>query len=68
MQRTALTMCIFQGLGENIRSSTQPKEVKTLEGAHVEQITCGMGHTVMLVRDETEQDKEILNKLKEITL
>lgn len=56
------------GLGENVKSSTQPKEVKTLEGAHVEQITCGMGHTVLLVRDETEQDKEILGRLKEITL
>lgn len=59
---------MFQGLGENCRSSTQPKEVKALEGCHVEQITCGMGHTVMLVRDETDQDKEILGKLKEITL
>lgn len=59
---------MFQGLGENTKSSTQPKEVKALEGAHVEQITCGMGHTVLLVRDETDQDKEILGKLKEITL
>ncbi|XP_042242580.1 protein RCC2 homolog [Homarus americanus] len=56
------------GLGDNIKSSTQPKEVKALEGAHVSQVACGMGHTLMMVRDETEQDKEILEKLKEITL
>ncbi|XP_064120130.1 protein RCC2 homolog [Macrobrachium nipponense] len=56
------------GLGENVKSSTQPKEVKSLEGAHVYQVTCGMGHTMLLVRDETEKDKEILSKLKEVTL
>ncbi|KAG0712629.1 Protein RCC2 [Chionoecetes opilio] len=56
------------GLGENTKSSTTAKEVKALEGSHVQQITCGMGHTVLLVREETEQDKEILDRLKEITL
>lgn len=61
-------MFIFQGLGENVKSSTQPKEVKALEGSHVYQVTCGMGHTAMIVRDETEKDREILNKLKEINL
>ncbi|ROT62143.1 hypothetical protein C7M84_020022 [Penaeus vannamei] len=56
------------GLGENVKSSTQPKEVKALEGAHVSQVSCGMGHTIMVVRDETDKDKEILEKLKEIPL
>ncbi|XP_047496830.1 protein RCC2-like [Penaeus chinensis] len=56
------------GLGENVKSSTQPKEVKSLEGAHVSQVACGMGHTIMVVRDETDKDKEILEKLKEIPL
>lgn len=51
-----------------MKSSTQPKEVKALEGAHVSQVSCGMGHTIMVVRDETDKDKEILEKLKEIPL
>lgn len=61
-------LSITQGLGENVKSSTQPKEVKALEGAHVSQVSCGMGHTIMVVRDETDKDKEILEKLKEIPL
>lgn len=56
------------GLGETVKSSTQPKEVKALEGAHVFQVACGMGHTLMLVRDETDKDKEILGKLKEVPM
>ncbi|KAK4300103.1 hypothetical protein Pmani_027675 [Petrolisthes manimaculis] len=56
------------GLGEHIKSSPQPKEVKSLEGAYVGQVSCGMGYTLMIVRDETEKDKEILEKIKEITL
>lgn len=59
---------VFQGLGEHIKSSPQPKEVKALEGAFVGQVACGMGYTLMIVRDETEKDKEILEKLKEITV
>ncbi|XP_076028928.1 protein RCC2 homolog [Oratosquilla oratoria] len=56
------------GLGENTKSSTQPKEVKALEGAHICFVSCGMGYTTLVVRNENDKDKEIINKLKEVYL
>jgi len=56
------------GLGEGMKSSTTPKEVKALEGAHVLKVTCSQGTTLMVVRDETDQDKSVLSKLKEISI
>ena len=40
------------------KSTTTPIEVKRLEGIYVEHISCGMSHTVMIARDETEEEKE----------
>lgn len=54
------------GLGENQKSKTVPMEVKALDGAHVNMVTCGMGHTLYICRDTEEEDKKILGKLKEI--
>jgi len=54
------------GLGENKKSSTALQEVKALDGAHVSMVTCGMGHTLYICRDTTDEDKKILGKLKEM--
>lgn len=55
------------GLGEHTKSSTTPKEVKSLDGAHVYRLSCSMASSLLVVRDETENDKKILAKLKEIS-
>ncbi|KAB7498005.1 Protein RCC2-like protein [Armadillidium nasatum] len=54
------------GLGENTKSSTQPKEVKALDGALVHQVACSLGFTLMVANDDDEEDKAVLSKLKEI--
>ena len=53
----------LQGYGEHQgKSSTQPKEVKTVQGLCVQKIACGYGHSLLLVRKEDE-DKEALDKM-----
>ena len=47
------------------RSSTVPMEVKTLDGVHINQVACGMGHTLFIARDNTEEEKEKIRKLYE---
>ena len=52
------------GYGENkAKSSTIPQEMKLLDGIHVEKVTCGYGHTLLLAREETSQDKERIERL-----
>lgn len=53
-----MSTMIFQGLGETRKSTPTPLEVKKLEGIYIEQISCGMCHTVMIARDETDEEKE----------
>ncbi|XP_063223911.1 protein RCC2 homolog isoform X2 [Bacillus rossius redtenbacheri] len=55
------------GFGEIHKSSTTPMEVKALEGVYVMQVTLGMGHSLFVVRDHTEQECERINKLPEFT-
>ena len=55
----------FKGIGEMRRSSTVPMEVKALEGIHVNQVACGMGHTLFIARDASEEEKEKIQKLYE---
>lgn len=45
------------------KSSTTPMEVKALEGLHVYTITCGLSHTLMICRDESDAEKEKIAKL-----
>lgn len=40
------------------KSTTTPLEVKRLEGIYIEHISCGMSHTLMIARDETDEEKE----------
>ncbi|EEB12098.1 conserved hypothetical protein [Pediculus humanus corporis] len=53
------------GIGELRRSSTVPVEVKTLDGIHINQVACGIAHTLFIARDSTEAEKEKINKLYE---
>jgi hypothetical protein len=47
----------FQGLGEMRKSSTTPIEVKALEGVYIMHVVCGVSHTLMLARDDSEEEK-----------
>lgn len=47
------------------KSSTTPLEVKALEGLYITAITCGMSHTLMICRDESEEEKTKIEKLEE---
>jgi hypothetical protein len=52
------------GYGENkSKSSTTPQEVKPMEGIYAHQVSCGYAHTLIMARDDTDQEKELINKL-----
>ncbi|XP_078498932.1 protein RCC2 [Lissotriton helveticus] len=54
------------GYGESkAKSSTTAQEVKTLDGIYIEQVAMGFQHSLVVARDETEQDGEKLKKLPE---
>ncbi|XP_034255029.1 protein RCC2 homolog [Thrips palmi] len=52
------------GLGEMRKSSTTPLEVKALDGVYVEQISCGMTHTLFIARDKTDEEKQKIESLE----
>lgn len=45
------------------KSSTTPMEVKAVEGLYITAVTCGVSHTLMICRDDTEHEKAKINKL-----
>lgn len=52
------------GYGEHQgKSSTTPKEMKPMANMYVHRIACGYGHTLMLVRRDTEEDRQALDKM-----
>ena len=52
------------GYGENkAKSSTIPQEVKLLKGIYVKKVYCGFGHTLMVARDETPEEVQLIEKL-----
>lgn len=54
------------GYGDNKpKSSTTAQEVKTLEGIYVEQVAMGYGHSLVIARQDGEQEQEKLKKLPE---
>lgn len=56
----------MQGYGDNKpRSSTTPQEVKTLQGAYIQSVSCGYGTTLLLARNDSEDDKKSLKKIPE---
>lgn len=53
------------GYGEGkSKSSTTPQEVKTLDGIHASDVSCGFGHTLIIARDSKPEDLTALNALK----
>ena len=59
------TTFIFQGYGlkkGGQKSSSNPKIVEPLEGIYIQQVSCGLGHTLYIARDE-ENDRALLDKL-----
>ncbi|KAK6472391.1 protein RCC2-like protein [Huso huso] len=54
------------GYGDNKpKSSTTAQEIKTLDGIYAEQVAMGYSHSLVIARNETDQDKERLKKLPE---
>uniref|UniRef100_A0A673LKW3 Protein RCC2 homolog n=1 Tax=Sinocyclocheilus rhinocerous TaxID=307959 RepID=A0A673LKW3_9TELE len=54
------------GYGDNKpKSSTTAQEVKTLDGVYSEQVVMGYSHSLVIARQDTEQEKEKLKKLLE---
>lgn len=51
------------GFGEMRKSSTTPMEVKALEGLYITAVTCGLSHTLMICRDESDEEKAKIEKL-----
>uniref|UniRef100_A0A3B3VWH3 Regulator of chromosome condensation 2 n=1 Tax=Poecilia latipinna TaxID=48699 RepID=A0A3B3VWH3_9TELE len=58
--------CGELGYGDNKpKSSTTAQEVKTLDGVYVEQVVMGYSHSLVIARQDTEQEQEKLKKLPE---
>lgn len=54
------------GYGEGRqKSSTTPQEVRLLEGIHVHAVACGLGHSVFIARDDTEEERARIRRLPE---
>ncbi|CAG2103028.1 unnamed protein product [Medioppia subpectinata] len=52
------------GYGENkAKSSTTPQEVKPMEGIYTHDVVCGFAHTLIMARDDGDQEKEAIDKL-----
>ncbi|XP_014665982.1 PREDICTED: protein RCC2-like [Priapulus caudatus] len=52
------------GYGDNKpKSSTRPEEVKTLAKHYIYAVACGYGHTLMIARDDSEEEKQKLETL-----
>lgn len=44
------------------KSSSNPKIVQPLEGVYIQQVACGLGHTLYIARDD-EKDRPLLDKI-----
>ena len=61
---SVFNLLLFKGYGENkAKSSTVPQEVKTLDGVYVHNVACGYGHALFMAQNDSEEDKNNLNKL-----
>ena len=55
---------LFEGYGaSSVKSSTTPQEMKPLAGIFVHKVACGWGHTLLIARTETEEDKAKIESL-----
>lgn len=46
-----------------IKSSTTAKEVKPLEGIYIHKVSCGMSHTLLIARNDTEEERKKIEQL-----
>ena len=51
---------------KNAKSSSKPKFVEKLDKCLVTDVACGYGHTLFLIRDEDDEDKAAIKKIKRI--
>ncbi|XP_002737524.1 protein RCC2-like [Saccoglossus kowalevskii] len=57
------------GYGDHgAKSSTQPKEIKLLDGINIHSVACGYGHTLMIARNDSDEDTNSINKLPEFSV
>lgn len=58
----------IQGYGPNKpKSSSIPLEMKTLGDVKILKVACGYGHTLMLARNDNEEDAKNLETLPDFT-
>lgn len=56
------------GYGEmKAKSSTVAQEVKSLSNIYIHAVSCGYGHTLMIAKNDTEDEKAAINKLEVFT-
>ena len=51
-------------MGENKKSSAQPVEITKLGDAYIHALGSGISHTVMIARNDTDEDKKALEKFE----
>lgn len=52
---------------DKAKSSTTPQEVKTLYGGYIQSVGCGYGHTLLIFRADSEEDKLKIEKVNVFT-
>ena len=58
------TVLSLQGYGLDAgKSSTNPKEVKPVDGVYIHKVACGYGHTLLIAKCDTDEEKERIDKL-----
>ena len=68
IQEYFATFRLRQGYGENSqKTSTVPQEMKSLEGIYIHQVACGLGHTLLLARNTSDEDNTKLKAIPEFT-
>ncbi|CAG2248693.1 Protein RCC2 homolog,Protein RCC2 [Mytilus edulis] len=51
------------GFGDTKKSSSYAQEVKTLGNIYIHAVACGYGHTLMIARNDTEEEKNEIEKM-----
>lgn len=51
------------GFGDTKKSSSYAQEVKTLGNIYIHAVACGYGHTLMIARNDTEDEKNEIEKM-----
>ena len=49
------------------KSSTVAQEVKTVSNVYIHSVACGYGHTLMIAKNDTEDEKDAVNKIDVFT-